>query len=203
MPKEFHSTPPYKANNVMKTKTISPQLPTLLYFENNERDLLLLRMAAAACNLSYGVVGFSEIGAARNYLLEAGGGRERPLPGLLLVDYSPWAEEGLSLVGWVNSDPSLKGIQTVMCSDQQGLAAVHTCYEAGANYFLAKMGSYARLKQMLHTFDNCLNRMPTSFELLEKLPEYRQHVKPNEQRQRPILTPAQLNTLTQRKAAFL
>jgi len=153
----------------MKTESSNPPLPAVLYFETNERDLLLLRMAAAACNVSYAVAGFTDLSAAQSYLIEALS-HERPFPDFFLVDYSAWREEGLTLVRWVASEPKMKLIPIIMCSDQQGLAAVQVCYEAGANYFLSKMGSYARLKQMLHTFDACLNKMPVSLQALETLP---------------------------------
>jgi hypothetical protein len=151
----------------MNTQPVYQAAPVLFYFESNARDLLLLRGAAAACGLTYGVMGCSELGEAKDYL--GGGGAAS----FLLVDYAPWAQEGSMLVRWVRSEPTLAGKVIVMCSGQNGEDVAPRCYGAGADYFVAKSGSYARLKQMLRTFDACLNGLPPSFGGVEALPEYR------------------------------
>jgi CheY-like chemotaxis protein len=146
--------------------------PRLVYFETNPRDLVMLRTAAAACNVMYAVNGFSELEAAKDYLKSASlPGKERFQ--FLLADVSLLAQEGLALARWVRSEPSLHETALIMCSSQHGHGIVKTCYAAGADYFLAKPESYSRLKQMLQKFDACLYQIPLSFKALEKVPEYR------------------------------
>ena len=145
---------------------------SLVYFETNPRDLVMLRTAAAACNVMYAVNGFSELEAAKDYL------KSVSLPGMgtfqfLLADVSLLAQEGLALARWVRSQPLLQETALIMCSGQHGHGIVKTCYAPGADYFLAKAESYSRLKQMLQKFDACLHQIPPSFKALEKMPVYR------------------------------
>ena len=146
--------------------------PRLVYFETNPRDLVMLRMAAAACNVMYAVNGFSELEAAKDYLKKASVAGEERFQ-FLLADVSLLAQEGLALARWVRSQPLLQGTALIMCSGRHGHGIVKTCYAAGADYFLAKTESYSRLKQTLQKFDACLHQIPPSFKALEKVPEYR------------------------------
>ena len=150
--------------------------PTIFAFESNERDTMLLKCAAAACNVSYSVQAFSEIDGAKDFLVGhrvMSSGQGLPEPALALLDCSFPEGGSIELLQWMRGVPAHVNLVAVVLGPDEKGGIVERCYQAGANYFLAKPANYERLKQVLRKLDNCLNLIPACFESLVQMPEYR------------------------------
>src|SRR4051812_48528670 len=151
--------------------------PTVFAFESNERDTMLLKCAAAACNVSYSVQAFSEVEGAKDFLVGhrvVRSGQGLPEPALVLLDCSLAEGPSIELLQWMRGVPAHASLVGVVFGPDEKGGIVERCYHAGANFFLAKPANYERLKQVLMKLDHCLNLLPACFESLVHMPEYRE-----------------------------
>src|SRR5438045_6747281 len=83
--------------------------PTVLAFESTERDVMLLKCAAAACNVSYAVETFSQIEPAKDFLVGrrvTTTGMGLPDPALALLDCSLAETPCIELLQWMRAVPA-------------------------------------------------------------------------------------------------
>jgi len=137
----------------------------VLAFESNERDVMLVKCAAAACSASYTVEAFSQIEAAKDFLVGRRvmtNGMGLPDPALVLLDCSVADAPCIELLHWMRAVPAHANLTAVIIGPDERTGIVERCYNAGANFYLAKPANYERLKQVLSKFDNCLNLIPAA-----------------------------------------
>lgn len=120
----------------------------ILYVEDEESDVLLLRHAFTKAGISNAVHTAQDGKVALDYL--AGnppfGDRARyPLPGLILLDLNLPFRSGLEVLGWLRQQPQIRHLPVLIFSSSNRPDDVLHAYEAGANAYLVKPTSLAQL----------------------------------------------------------
>jgi len=111
---------------------------TILYAEDNENDVVLVRMAfkKVAPHLQLETV---EDGVqAVEFLKGTGQFENRTLPSLVLLDLKMPRSNGFEVVQWVRSNPALRFLPVVMFTASLEKSDQERCYQLGANSFLVK-----------------------------------------------------------------
>jgi CheY-like chemotaxis protein len=129
-------------------------LQTILLVEDNDDDVTLLRRAfqRAAIANPLQVIGNGE--AARHYLAGEGiyGNRtQHPLPALLLLDLKLPRYSGFEVLAWLQSQPGLKRLVTVILTSSPQTTDIARAYDLGANSYLVKPGTPNDLFAMVQT----------------------------------------------------
>lgn len=113
----------------------------ILLAEDNENHVLLIRRAfeqAGLVNPLYVVSNGEECVA---YLSGQGKYAKRdeyPLPCLLLLDLKMPKKDGFEVLEWLQSQPTLSMLRTVVLTTSEELRDVNRAYKLGANSFLTK-----------------------------------------------------------------
>ena len=137
--------------------------PLVLYVEDDAEHRELMRSAAKACKVKFGLVlsdGFSD---AVHYL----GGQDKyadrgryPLASFALLDYSLGSFKGTDLARWIRKQSELSSLPIVMFSGCAEVPQMAECYAAGADYYIRKPVRFEDLLKVVRSLDVCLDHNP-------------------------------------------
>jgi CheY-like chemotaxis protein len=74
-----------------------------------------------------------------------------PCPDLLLTDLKMPRVSGLEVLGWIQENPELAIIPTIVLSSSADPRDVSRAYDLGANAYLVKPSNFSLLEKMLHS----------------------------------------------------
>ncbi len=94
-----------------------------------------------------------------------------PAPSVFLCDYNLGTTRGADIVPLVRAEPLCAGISIIMLSGAADEHAVEISYRAGANHFLQKPFTAARMDAFARALYNCA--IGGNFAALMRLQEYR------------------------------
>ncbi|MDB6122098.1 MAG: response regulator [Pedosphaera sp.] len=127
-------------------------MKTLLLVEDSEDDIFLMKRAFDRANFPCSVQIVDDGDKAIDYLSGSGIYADRftyPLPALLLLDIKLPRRNGLEILQWIRSQPSLKGLPVVMLTNSNEPEDIDHAYALGANSYLVKPINYEQLEQTL------------------------------------------------------
>lgn len=127
-------------------------MKTVLYAEDYEDDVFFmtraLRKLAPDVHLSTVRNGTEAIAYLRGR--EAFADRQAfPVPGLVLLDISMPVTNGLEVLGWIRSQPELKGLPVFMLTSSNRNADRDRATSLGADGYLVKPGGPDQLAEIL------------------------------------------------------
>jgi DNA-binding response OmpR family regulator len=99
--------------------------------------------------------------------------QQYPLPAFVLLDYVLNGRTGVDLIRWLRAHREFRTLPVVMYSGLDTVEQVALCYREGANHFLRKASSLARLKRLVEIFAQCFRSDPPAYDLLLAQQEYR------------------------------
>jgi len=129
--------------------------PTLLVVEDNEDDIFFIerifKQLDARCELKFARDGIEAV----DYLSGKGRFKERskfPLPTMILMDLKMPRMNGFEVLEWMQKQPELKLIPTIVVTSSTLQEDVTRAYRLGANAVMNKPVDKDSLLQMLKTF---------------------------------------------------
>ncbi len=139
---------------------------TILVVDDNENDILLLKLACQRAKLlnplqvlRNGDEAMAYLQGARQYSDRA----QYPFPWLMLLDLNMPRKSGFEVLAWLRSQPALRRLPVYIFTASMRLADIERAYEAGANGFLVKptdMGALLDMMRCLRDWLNC-NQLPS------------------------------------------
>jgi CheY-like chemotaxis protein len=129
--------------------------PTLLIVEDNEDDIFFMerifKQMGARCDLRFVRDGVEAV----EYLSGKGQFEDRaknPLPTIILMDLKMPRMNGFEVLEWMQKQPEIKLIPTIVVTSSTMQEDVTRAYRAGANAVMNKPVDKDSLLQMLKTF---------------------------------------------------
>jgi CheY-like chemotaxis protein len=129
--------------------------PTLLIVEDNEDDIFFMerifKQMGARCDLRFVRDGVEAV----EYLSGKGRFEDRvknPLPTIILMDLKMPRMNGFEVLEWMQKQPEIKLIPTIVVTSSTMQEDVTRAYRAGANAVMNKPVDKDSLLQMLKTF---------------------------------------------------
>ena len=129
--------------------------PTLLVVEDNEDDIFFIerifKQMGARCDLRFVRDGVEAV----EYLSGKGQFEDRlksPLPTIILMDLKMPRMNGFEVLEWMQKQPEIKLIPTIVVTSSTMQEDVTRAYRAGANAVMNKPVDKDSLLQMLKTF---------------------------------------------------
>jgi CheY-like chemotaxis protein len=140
--------------------------PVVLVAEDRDEDLFMLRRAFQQLGFNTPVQYVRNGEEAIAYL--AGKGRfanrgEYPLPHLLLLDLKMPRKNGFEVLEWIQAQPTLKELRTVVLTTSDNLTEVTRAYQLGAASFITKPLDFAEFRNgivAIYTYWLALNKSP-------------------------------------------
>jgi CheY-like chemotaxis protein len=128
--------------------------PTVLYVEDDENDVLLMRRAWMKAGVRERLQTLSDGKEAIRYL--AGEGPyvnrvEHPMPTLVLLDLKLVKMLGLDVLKWIRAQPSLRGLRVIVFSSSTREADRSAAEALGANAYFVKPHHYNNWVAMVTT----------------------------------------------------
>lgn len=127
----------------------------ILYAEDEEDDVFLLRRAFQSAAVSNPLVVVSDGASATDYLSGVGPYADRaahPLPCIALLDVKLPGKSGLDVLTWIRTKPVFSFLPVIMLSSSIEDADVHRSYVGGANGYLVKPGRPDELLALVKAF---------------------------------------------------
>lgn len=140
----------------------------VLYAEDEESDVLLLRLAFEKAAVTNPVLTVKDGKAAMDYLAGNAPFSDReqcPLPGLFLLDLNLPYWSGLEILAWLRRQEHLRRLPVIIFSSSSRPDDIAKAYDAGANAYLVKPSSFTEfstLVQALRDFWLVQNQVPDS-----------------------------------------
>src|SRR5688572_2355285 len=128
-------------------------LPVILVAEDAQSDVFLLRRAFHRAGVETPIQVVSDGEEAIAYLEGVGkfaNRAEYPLPDLLLLDLKMPRKDGFDVLEWLQRQPALASLRTVVLTTSERIWDVNRAYELGANSFLVKPLDSAEFSNMIH-----------------------------------------------------
>ena len=128
-------------------------LPVILVAEDSPSDVFMLRRALDRAAIETPVQVVSDGEEAIAYLEGAGkfaNRAEYPLPDLLLLDLKMPRKDGFDVLEWLQRQPALASLRTVVLTTSERIWDVNRAYQLGANSFLVKPLDSAEFSDMIH-----------------------------------------------------
>jgi len=155
---------------------VSGRRACVLYVDDSPDDRRMVEQAARSADSSLVFSFLDGYLPAIAYLSGDGPFVDReqhPVPGLVLLDYALNSHTGADILRWLRAREGFKSLPVVMYSDSDSPERVAHCYGAGANYYIRKAATFARLTDVVKILARCFASDPRSFGLLAGLSEYR------------------------------
>jgi|SRR5579863_2136783 len=137
------------------SKPIEPRAACILYAEDEEDDILFLRLALKRAK-SAGTLNVVTNGEeAVQYLDGRGvfGDRARyPLPALVLLDINMPMKSGLEVLKWIREQPRFKSLPVVMLTSSMRDKDMEEARRLGADDFLFKPSAPGGLDELVRVF---------------------------------------------------
>jgi CheY-like chemotaxis protein len=122
--------------------------PAILYVEDEENDILLLRLAFKRASLSNPFHTVSDGAEAIDYLAGNGPFADRhlyPLPSLVLLDLNLPKKSGFEVLMWVRHQPQFSSLPVVIYTSSVGLLDKDTAMLLGATDFFSKRSDLSQI----------------------------------------------------------
>jgi CheY-like chemotaxis protein len=119
----------------------TPSRRSVLYVEDDPNDVFFMQDAFQEVGISEPLQVVRDGQEAVDYLAGASPFEDRekfPLPCLVLLDLQMPKRDGLSVLDWIRSQPSLKGMVVIVLSSSAHPKDIDRAYELGANSFVVK-----------------------------------------------------------------
>lgn len=128
--------------------------PSLLYVEDEQSDVLLLRVAFTRAGLTNPVHIAVDGAEAIDYL--AGNGpfadrHQHPLPALVLLDLNLPKKSGFDVLRWVREQPQFASLPVVIYTSSVGLIDKDTARLLGATDYFVKRSGVAHITELVHS----------------------------------------------------
>lgn len=131
----------------------------ILQVEDNEDDILLLRLAFKRAGITNPVQAVTDGQKAMDYLSGKGDYADRkkyPKPGLVLLDLKLPSKPGLEVLEWIREQPGLKELPVLVFSSWANQADVEHASNVGSDsYFLKPMD--------IHQYEDFAKRLQSSW----------------------------------------
>jgi CheY-like chemotaxis protein len=127
-------------------------ISTILYVDDDDNDVLLLKHAIRSAQLSFNVQAVHDPEHASAYLEGEGPYADRkcfPLPSLVLLDLKMPRMHGLEVLSWIRGHPLLKRMVVIVLTASNQLSEINRAYELGANSYLVKPVELSLLVEMV------------------------------------------------------
>jgi CheY-like chemotaxis protein len=125
--------------------------PAILYVEDEEGDVLLLRLAFRRARLSHPVHVAVDGAEAIDYLAGNGPFADRtryPLPSLVLLDLHLPKKSGFEVLGWVRQQPQFASLPVVIYTSSVGLIDKDTARLLGATDYFVKRSDISQIAEL-------------------------------------------------------
>src|SRR5579859_2861537 len=125
-----------------------------LLVEDNSGDILLVRRAFKKANILNPLQVVRSGEEAIQYLLGEGPYASRdefPLPSVILLDLKLNGRDGLDVLEWIRSQPSLRTLRVIVLTSSDSIRDVDRAYKLGANSFIVKPVQFERLVEIMQT----------------------------------------------------
>src|SRR6185503_3266550 len=124
---------------------------SILYAEDDPNDIALVQVCLAARH-EFDLHFVRDGVEAVDYLAGRGEFTDRrihPLPELILIDIKMPGLSGFDVLAWLCQQPSLAIIPVVVVSSSDQQSDINRVYQLGANAYVVKPSSFARLQDVL------------------------------------------------------
>ncbi len=128
------------------------KMPTILYVDDDDNDVLLLKHAVRSAQVCFNVQVVNDPEKATAYLGGQGIYADRkcfPIPELVLLDLKMPRMHGLEVLSWIRSQAGLKRLVVIVLTASNQASEVNRAYELGANSFLVKPVELEALVEMV------------------------------------------------------
>ncbi len=127
----------------------NPRKPIIILMaDDDSEDCMLAQEALAHINMEHEVHTVPDGAALMDYLYRRApyeALKDRPLPGLILLDLNMPRMSGMDALQKIKSDPLLRRIPTVVLTSSEMEEDVQQSYDFGANSFVTKSVTYNSL----------------------------------------------------------
>ncbi|MDB6018792.1 MAG: putative response regulator, CheY [Pedosphaera sp.] len=116
-------------------------IPTILYVDDDDNDVMLLKHALRCAKLLFDVQVVNDPEAASAYLNGQGiyANRElHPMPRLVLLDLKMPRMHGLEVLLWIRNQPRFAQLVVIVLTASNHIPEINRAYELGANSYLIK-----------------------------------------------------------------
>jgi CheY-like chemotaxis protein len=123
-------------------------IPTILYVDDDDNDVLLLKHALRCAALRFNVQVVNNPEDAGAYLEGRGAYSDRarhPLPDLVVLDLKMPRMHGLEILSWIRSQARFEELAVAVLTASNHLPDINRAYELGANFYLIKPVELAEL----------------------------------------------------------
>jgi CheY-like chemotaxis protein len=128
---------------------------TILVVEDEPDAITLLRHAFEKAGITHRIATAHDGDQAIAYLKGEGRYADRsvhPLPCLVLLDLKLPRCSGLEVLEWIRAQPGWRGLPVIVLTSSKERSDVRRAYAAGANSYLVKPSSLARLIELATAF---------------------------------------------------
>jgi CheY-like chemotaxis protein len=132
--------------------------PVIIHMSDDDADdRLMLKEALQEVRVGNNVE-FSEDGQELMDRLQSKGAykhmKDKPLPGLILLDLNMPRKDGREALAEIKSDPKLKHIPVVILTTSRAEEDILRSYDLGGNSFITKPVTFEKLVEVLKTVTN-------------------------------------------------
>ena len=131
-----------------------PEHRTILYAEDEENDVLLLRLAFESEGLPNLLITVVDGAEAISYLAGTGQFTDRqkhPLPDLLLLDLNLPKKSGFEVLQWARQQPALVGLPIIVYTSSQAEVDRDSAFRFGATDYIVKFSEFDQLANFART----------------------------------------------------
>jgi CheY-like chemotaxis protein len=128
--------------------------PAILYVEDEEGDVLLLRLALTRARLPNPIHTVADGAKAIDYLAGNGPFADRsrhPLPALVLLDLNLPKKSGFEVLAWVRQQPEFSSLPVVIYTSSVGLIDKGAARLLGATDFFVKRSGVGQITELLRS----------------------------------------------------
>ena len=142
------------------------KMPTILYVDDDDNDVVLLKHAIRAAQLSFQVKAVNDPEKAAAYLDGQGVYADRkcfPFPELVLLDLKMPRMHGLEVLAWIRTQPVLKRLVVIVLTASSNGSEINRAYDLGANSYLIKpveLDALIEMVKAIGAYWMVLNRRP-------------------------------------------
>lgn len=130
---------------MISSDPIRPELPTLLYVEDEDNDVLFMRRALSRAGVAVNFQTVCDGDKAVSWLEAREPYESRPLPRLILLDLNLPARSGFEVLEWFRAQPALQRIPVVIFSSSGRPEDREKARSLGASDYLLKPTSTLHL----------------------------------------------------------
>ena len=127
-------------------------LKPILLVDDSEDDVFFMQRALESAAISNPIFVAADGLKAVDYLSGAGEFADRavfPLPALIFLDLKMPGKGGLDVLAWLRQQDALRSIVVVILTSSQEPSDLRQAYHLGANSYLVKPSTTARLRQLV------------------------------------------------------